>query len=77
MRTMHSAEYKRFLVKLKQARQDAKLIQQEVADALGIPQSRVARMESGVRQVNVIELEALAILYKKPLKWFVPPRKPG
>lgn len=71
MRTVHSAEYKRFLVKLKQARADAGLIQEEVAKALGIRQNQVSRMETGERMVNVVELRHFATLYRKKLDYFV------
>lgn len=74
MRSMHSAALRFFLQRLLAARIARRLTQQEAADALGIPRSRLSRMEGGQRRVDVIELEEMAILYRKPLKWFVPPR---
>lgn len=75
MRSMHSAALRFFLQRLLAARIARRLTQQEAADALGIPRSRLSRMESGQRRVDVIELEEMAILYRKSLKWFVPPRR--
>lgn len=75
MRSMHSAALRFFLQRLLAARIARRLTQQEAADALGIPRSRLSRMEGGQRRVDVIELEEMAILYRKPLKWFVPPRR--
>lgn len=43
-----------------------------MAKELRIPQSRVSRMESGERRIDVIELAAFARLYGKSLAWFVP-----
>jgi len=72
MRSTHSPAYRRFLGRLVDARKSAGLTQREVGRALRIPQSRVSRMESGERRVDVIELDGLARLYGKPLTWFVP-----
>lgn len=59
--------------RLVQARHDRKLTQRDVVKALHWHQPAIARMESGRRRVDVIELAALAKLYRKPLQWFVPP----
>lgn len=69
---MHTAAYRTFLQRLVAARRAAGLTQVEVARALRLPQSRVSRMESGQRRVDVIELRDLAGLYKRPLTFFVP-----
>lgn len=71
MRSVHTAEYKAFLAKLVAARQLRGLTQREVAAALGIPQARVSRMETGERSVNAVELRHFATLYRKRLDWFV------
>lgn len=71
MRTVHSAEYKAFLAKLIAARAERGLSQRDVAQALGIPQSQVSRMETGERSVNAVELRHFATLYRKRLDYFV------
>ena len=67
----HASAYRRFLVRLRQARTEAGLTQVEVARRLGRLQSFVSKCESGERRVDVVELAALARLYRKPLTWFV------
>lgn len=70
LRSTHTAEYRAFLRRLRSARREAGLTQQDVAKALRQPQSWVSRCESGERRVDVIELQAFARLYKKPLLEF-------
>ncbi len=72
MRSVHTPTYREFLRRLVKARQDLGLTQAEVAEALRMPQSRVSRMESGERRIDVIELRDLAALYRKRLTHFVP-----
>jgi transcriptional regulator with XRE-family HTH domain len=43
------------LALLKVARKDAGIVQQELADRLGKPQSFVAKVERGERRIDVIE----------------------
>lgn len=49
--------------RLRAAREDAGLSQQDVADRLGIYQSTVAFMEKGRRDVSALELVQLARLF--------------
>ncbi len=71
MSTVHSPRYRQFLKKLRAARLDAGLTQQEVARALRRPQSFVSKCESGERRVDVVELERFAKLYGKGLEDFL------
>jgi transcriptional regulator with XRE-family HTH domain len=64
--------YAQFLGRLKQARVEAALSQVEVARRLKRPQSFVSKIESGERRVDVVELNELARLYRKPLNFFLP-----
>lgn len=66
----HAEAYRRFLQHLKLARQEAGLIQEQVAEALGKPQPFVSKMESGERRLDIVELEEIAELYGKPLAYF-------
>lgn len=69
--SFHSAAYRRFRQRLKEARVlSAGLTQREVARKLGKPPSYVAKIETGERRVDFIELQVLAKLYKKPLSFF-------
>jgi transcriptional regulator with XRE-family HTH domain len=71
MQSLHSAEYRQFLVRLIAARKRKGLTQAEVAEALSIPRSRVSRMESGERRIDIVELNAFAKLYRRRLAYFV------
>lgn len=71
MRSVHTSEYRNFLRQLAAARRAVGLTQMEVAEALGIPQSRVSRLETGERRMDVIELASFAQLYRRPLGYFV------
>jgi len=64
-------QYDAFLKKLRQARLDAGLTQEEVARRLGKPQSFVSKCESGERRVDVIELTRFALLYAKEIDFFI------
>lgn len=64
-------EYRRFLARLRAARQQAGLTQAEVAKRLRRPQSFVSKCEAGERRVDVVELAALARVYEKPLAFFL------
>jgi len=68
----YSRDYERFLELLRQAREEAKLTQVEVARKLGRPQSFVSKCESGERRVDVVELAAFARLYGKRVEDFAP-----
>jgi transcriptional regulator with XRE-family HTH domain len=71
MSSVHSARYKRFLRRLRAARQEVGLTQADVAKAFGRPQSFVSKCESGERRVDVLELGEFAELYGRPLSFFV------
>jgi len=70
-KSVYSDDYKKLIERLKQARLDARLSQQVVAGKLGKPQSYVSKVESGERRVDIIEVKALAKVYKKSLEDFV------
>jgi transcriptional regulator with XRE-family HTH domain len=59
-KTLHSPDYARFLGLLKQARKDAGIVQQELADKLGKPRCFIAKVERGERRIDVIEFIAIA-----------------
>jgi transcriptional regulator with XRE-family HTH domain len=71
MRSLHSARYKRFVRRLREARERAGLTQTDAARALRQPQSFIAKIEAGQRRVDVIELQDLARLYRRPIAFFL------
>lgn len=71
MSSIYSREYKKFLVRLRQARLDSGLTQAEVAARLKRPQSFVSKCESGERRVDVVELSKFARIYDKAIDFFL------
>ena len=63
--------YRRFLARLRAARREAGLTQEEVARRLGRSQAFVSKSESGDRRVDVVELQQFAKLYGKRVDYFV------
>lgn len=69
-KAFHGAAYRRFRRRLQDARADAGMTQRQAAAKLQRPPSFIAKIESGERRVDFIELQALAKLYKKPIGYF-------
>lgn len=57
-KTIHSAGYTLLLRRLRRARRDAALTQEQLAKRLGVTQSTVSKCERGERRLDVIELRA-------------------
>ena len=70
--TINATEYEAMVERLRQARQEAGMTQEAVADFFGRPQSFVSKVESGGRRIDPVELCYFADLYQKPLDWFLP-----
>ena len=70
-KSVYTKDYKEIIERLKTARIEAGLAQQEVADKLGKPQSYISKIESGERRLDVIELKKLSEIYKKSVSYFV------
>ena len=70
MRSVYSARYRGFLKRLR-------LTQDEVAAAMGKPQSFVSKCETGERRLDLVEVQEFARLYKRPLSYFLPRRSAG
>jgi transcriptional regulator with XRE-family HTH domain len=68
--TTRRPEYRRFLARLRAARETAGLTQVQVARRLRVPQSFVSKSETGERRVDVVELADFARLYRRPLAYF-------
>lgn len=68
--SFHSAAYHRFQRKLRDARAETKMTQRQVAQKLGKAPSYVAKIETGERRVDFIELQVLARLYRQPISFF-------
>ena len=70
-RSIYSKDYKDIIERLKTARVEAGLAQQEVAEKLGKPQSYVSKIESGERRLDVAEIKKFAVIYKKDISFFI------
>lgn len=70
-KTIYSKEHKLLIQKLKKAREDVGLDQQQVAKSLKKTQSYVSKIESGQRRVDIIQLKRFAKLYKKSMDYFI------
>lgn len=56
--------------KLKIARIESGLKQEEIAELMGLPISGISVIEKGTRKVDVLELIKFAQYYSKPIEWF-------
>lgn len=62
MASLYSDEYQGVIAALKQARKAQGITQMQLAEALGRPQSFIAKIESGERRLDVVEFVHLARL---------------
>lgn len=62
MASVYSDEYQRVINSLKKARKEKGITQAQLAEALGKPQSFIAKVESGERRLDVVEFVHLARL---------------
>ena len=70
-KSIYSKEYTTITKRLKQARINAGLKQEEVADRLSKPQSYISKIERGERRVDIVELKILAKIYNKKIPYFL------
>ena len=69
--TIYSKEHKHLIKKLKKARKEAGLSQEQVAKILGGSQSYISKIEIGQRKIDIILLKKFAKIYKKNLDFFI------
>jgi transcriptional regulator with XRE-family HTH domain len=71
MKTKNRNAYLYVIKKLKKARIEAGLTQDEVAKHLKVYMSYISKIEHGDRRVDIIELAQLSKLYGKPITYFI------
>jgi len=74
-KTIYDPQYEHIITRLRDARKEAGLKQEYVADKIGKYASYLSKIENGDRRVDVLELLELADLYKKDIDFFVPKNK--
>ena len=67
----YDQKYQELLNRLRTARLESGLTQEQVAQELGKNQSFVSRSETGDRRIDVIELQAFADIYQKSMSYFL------
>jgi len=56
--------------RLKEARQNCGVTQENAADTIGVPRTAIVHIEAGNRSVSTLELAELAKLYRRPISEF-------
>lgn len=67
-----NGDYLKMVEKLRQARSEVGLTLEEAARAFGRPPEFILGIEAGERRIDPVELCRFAVLYKKPVSWFLP-----
>ena len=70
-KSIYTKDYKEIIKRLKRARIEDGLSQQEVAYKLKKPQSYISKTERGERRIDIVELHELARIYKKKISFFI------
>ncbi|MDE2465789.1 MAG: helix-turn-helix transcriptional regulator [Alphaproteobacteria bacterium] len=69
---LHSEGYARFLLELRRAREERGMSQSDLAKAMGEHQTYVSKVETGVRRVDVVELQRWLSALRLSLTEFAP-----
>jgi transcriptional regulator with XRE-family HTH domain len=70
-KTIYSKDHRILVERLKKARKEAGLDQEEAANLLGVSQSYISKMEAGQRRIDIVQLKRFAKLYKKQIDYFI------
>lgn len=70
-KSIRTKEYSIFVKNLRNAREEIKMTQFQVAKKLKRPQSYISKCEAGEQRIDVVELNKFAKLYKKELNYFI------
>ena len=68
--SIYSQQHRGLVERLKRARLDSGLDQQQTARLLGTTQSYISKLESGQRRIDALQLKELARIYKKTASYF-------
>lgn len=67
---MSDMDRRRLAERLRKAREEAGLSQEDVAQKLGLPRPAISQIEHGHRRVEAVELARFAKLYERSLAYF-------
>lgn len=70
-KSIRTKEYSIFVKNLRNAREEVKMTQFQVAKKLKRPQSYISKCEAGEQRIDVVELNKFARIYKKELGYFI------
>jgi transcriptional regulator with XRE-family HTH domain len=68
---IYKREYKNLVSRLKHARLEGGLTQNEVSKRLGKCQSYLSKIESGQLMIDILTLKKIAKIYKKSINYFI------
>jgi transcriptional regulator with XRE-family HTH domain len=69
--TIYTKEHKSLIERLKKARKERGLDQEDVAKLLGVSQSYISKMEAGQRRIDIVQLKRFAKVYRKNIHYFL------
>lgn len=70
-KTIYSKDHRSLVERLKRARKEAGLDQEDVAKILKVSQSYVSKIESGQRRIDIVQLKAFGRIYRKKIDYFI------
>ena len=70
-KTIFTKAHQDLVIRLIKARKAARLKQSDVAKKLGRTQSYISKIEAGQRRLDTVQLNELAKIYKKTLRYFI------
>lgn len=73
---VYDPEYRYLIRRVREARREAGMTLQHVAESLARPTSFVSKCELGERRIDPIDLKRFADLFDKPLEFFYSPNRP-
>ena len=71
VKAIYSKEHRSLVERLRKAREERGLDQEDVAKLLGVTQSYISKIESGQRRIDIVQLKAFARIYKKKIDYFI------
>ena len=71
VKAIYSKEHRSLVERLRTARKEKGLDQEDVAKLLGVTQSYISKIESGQRRIDIVQLKRFARVYKRKIEYFL------